>query len=186
MRPADIATLLPAVISRTSDGSAGDVLLGLLEAMDVMHRPCEDVLGRLPALFTPRLTEDRMVGFLAGWADLDRVVSTGSDDLWTLPSGLGHLRELVATSIDGSRRRGIKAGLIAFLETATGVPGFEVLDGRDGVERPFHLVVRLPGAAEPYRQLVAQLVEAEKPVHLTAELDPPAAPVGPPPSPQGP
>lgn len=186
MRPTDIATLLPSVISRTSDGAPGDVLLALLEAMDAMHRPCEDILGRLPTLFAPRLTDERLVGFLAGWADLDRVVSTGADDVWSLPSGLGHLRELVATSIDSSRRRGTKAGLVAFLETATGIQGFEVLDRRDGVERPFHIVVRLPQAAEPYRQLVVQLVEVEKPAHLTAELDPPSVPAAPPPSPQGP
>lgn len=177
MRPADIALLLPSVMRRTIDGAEGDVLLALLEAMAAMHGPAEAVVAGLPGHFDPRVTGDGMVAFLASWADLDRVASVGPDGVWTLPTGLGHLRELVATSIEVSRTRGTRAGLVRFLETATGTTGFEVLDASDGVQREFHLVVRLPPEAEPWRALVAQLVEAEKPAHLTFELEPaPTAP----------
>lgn len=180
MRPAEIATLLPGVIGRTrTPGAAGDVLSALLMAMEAMHRPCEDVLSRVPDLFAPQVTDDAMVGFLAGWADVDRYVRNDHDGTPTLPSGLGHLRQLVSLSVELSRRRGTKAGLKLFLEVATGVTGFVVLDERDGVTPPFHLVVRLPADAEPFRDLVREIVAAERPAHMTFNLDPPDPPLPP-------
>jgi phage tail-like protein len=187
VQPDEIAALLPAVIARTRSGGApGDVLSALLMAMSAMHQPCEEVLGRVPSLFDPQVTEDGMVGFLAGWADLDRFARADHDGTPTLPSGLGHLRQLVAVSAELARSRGTKAGLQRFLEVATGVGGFVVRDRSDGVGAAFHLVVELPPDAEPFRDLVREIVDAERPVHLTYELAAPAGPSHWPPGPAGP
>ena len=63
-------------------------------------------------------------------------------------------------------------GLVRFLETATGVEGFVVDEEVDaaGRPRPFHCVVRAPAAARRLRDLVQQIVEAEKPAFVTYEL----------------
>jgi hypothetical protein len=190
MRPGEIKLLLPQIYQRTVDGCSGDVLAGLLSVMSALHAPVETVLERVPELFDPRCTDDNMVGFLAGWADLDRVVHVSGDGLLSLPAGLGWLRETVATSLELSRERGTKHGLVAFLESATGTSGFEVIDRSDprGAELPpFHFVVVVPPAAAAQREIVEAIVETERPVHMTYELalptepaattKPPAAPV---------
>jgi hypothetical protein len=87
--------------------------------------------------------------------------------------GVGALRSLVALGAELSRWRGTTRGLTAFLETATGVRGFEVEDtvsGPDGKVRPFHLRVSAPKALEPYRELLETILRREKPAYATAAL----------------
>ncbi len=89
------------------------------------------------------------------------------------PGGLGYLRELVAAATYLARWRGTAKGLIAFLETVTGVQGFaideHVLDG-NGRFRPFHIRINIPEAARTYHQLIERIVELEKPAYVTYEL----------------
>jgi hypothetical protein len=60
-----------------------------------------------------------------------------------------------------------------FLETATGVLGFEIEENSpdaDGQQRAFHITVRVPAKAKPYLPLIRQIVEAEKPAYVTYDL----------------
>jgi hypothetical protein len=83
------------------------------------------------------------------------------------------LRELIAAAAFLSQWRGTAKGLLRFLETATGVEGFEIEEhARDanGQPQPFHILVRAPAEAERYRGLVERIIEAEKPAYVTYEL----------------
>src|SRR5215468_1137969 len=97
MKQTEIEQLLPGVFQRTVVPSG--VLATLLEVMETLHAPAEEVLRELDAYFDPRRTANRFVPFLAGWADLDTLLSESSvsePDAPTFPTGLGRLRELVA------------------------------------------------------------------------------------------
>ena len=115
--------------------------------------------------------------YLAGWVDLDwLLVAAPSEPVATnstLASGLGPLRELVAAAADLARWRGTARGLLRFLDTATGVPGFAIEENVSGDERrprPFHLRIVAPAEAAVYRPLIERVIVAEKPAYATYEL----------------
>lgn len=116
-----------------------------------------------------------MVPFLARWVDLDWLLGDGAKDgpSHRFLAGLGHLRNLVALSPELSARRGTAEGLRRFLETATGVAGFEVDDA--GTGRAFHVEVVVPEAAAGLGTLVERIVRAERPAHATYEVHYPRA-----------
>jgi hypothetical protein len=84
-------------------------------------------------------------------------------------TGIGRLRELVASAAYLSRWRGTAKGLQRFLRTATGENDFEI---KENVDRPklFHLVVIAPGPIRPHQGLIKRIVESEKPAYVTYEL----------------
>lgn len=162
--------MLPEVFQRTLRD--GEPLAALLEVMERMHAPADGVLSELPTYFDPHRCPDEFVAPLARWVDLDRFLSHGPDRA-VYAFGVGRLRELVATASSLSRWRGTARGLVAFLETATGLSGFEVderVQDDTGRDMPFHLRVTAPGAARPHASLLVQVIESEKPVHVTYEL----------------
>jgi phage tail-like protein len=170
MQRADLEALLPAVVRRTA--VAGSPLDALLEVMAEMHAPVEAVLDDLGDTFDPYRCPDRFVPFLAHWLDLSRYL-TGTVDPDGLPSGLGHLRSLVASAAGLAKRSGTVGGLVRFLEIATGVAGFavdeEVVDA-GGEVRPFVARLHLPDAARGQVDLINRIVDAEKPAYLVVEL----------------
>jgi phage tail-like protein len=174
MQQADIAALLPEVIRR------GVVLGGPLDAvlavMEALHAPAERALGELEDTFHPYRCEDRFVPFLARWVDVDRFLTNDAHGRPGLPTGVGHLRELVAAAARLSKRQGTSRGLVALLETATGVPGFEVheevLDST-GTARPFVISLTVPAPAAAYLDLVRRIVNAEKPAYVVCEIEMP-------------
>jgi phage tail-like protein len=164
MHREEIEQLLPSVFQRGL--RPGSPLVALLDAMEALHEPIEDALGRLDAIFDPRRTPDRFVPFLAAWLDLGRVLPVST--------GLSPLRELVAGAAAIAQTKGTARGLILFLETAVGVGGFvihEEVFGADGRFRPFHVRIVAPPAAWPHRALVERIIETEKPAHLTYDLE---------------
>lgn len=177
MKRSEIEGLLPGVFQRTV--RRGSPLAGILEAMEALHAPDEEVLQDLPSFFNPHRTPDEFVAYLACWVDLGRLLAGPLDELSTLDSppiasGLGRLRELIAAAAYLSRWRGTARGLVLFLETVTGVLGFEVdehVTDEEGRHRPFHIRVRVPSEAMPYRRLIKEIVEMEKPAYATWELD---------------
>ncbi len=177
MKQAEIARLLPGIFQRTL--SEHNLLFALLGAMETLHAPSEAALERIDAWFDPYRAPDAFIPFLAGWVDLDRIwldADTGLNrpSAPEFPSGLGRLRELVASAAFLSKWRGTAKGLLRFLEMATGVEGFAVDEqviGQDGKPRPFHIRVTVPEAALPYRQMIQRIVELEKPAYVTYELD---------------
>jgi phage tail-like protein len=175
MKRTEIEHLLPGVFHRTL--YAGSLLETLLEVMEVLHAPAEDVLRELDSFFDPRRAPYRFVPYLAGWVDLDKLLSAGPVSEFSpasFPTGLGRLRELVATAAFLSKWRGTAKGLLTFLETATGTQGFEIdehVPGDDGQPRPFHLRVFAPQETEPYIVLITKIIELEKPAYVTYELE---------------
>ncbi|GHO58442.1 phage tail protein [Ktedonobacter robiniae] len=188
MKRTDIERLLPEVFQRAIEG--GSPLLTLLEVMEALPAPDEAVLDQLDAFFDPYRAPDAFVPFLASWVDLERFLqgvpatsATQAAPSW--PSGMGRLRELIAAVPFLAQWRGTAKGLLRFLETATGVQGFtieEQVPGSDGLPRPFHLRVRAPHEAAPYRAMIEQIIESEKPAYVTYELEMVENPEGRPPS----
>jgi len=181
MKRSDIEQLLPSVFQRTL--RPGRPLGALLETMEALHAPSEDILARLDELFNPRRTRDNLVPVLARWVDLGFLLERpGGDKLRAPPldsisTGLGRLRELIASAATLSKWTGTAQGLRRFLEIATGEKGFEILenkvrvnDGKDTVDRPFHLTVIVPESLQAHRDLIRRIVESEKPAYVTYSL----------------
>ena len=178
MKRAAIERLLPEVYRRTV--REGGPLAGLLDVMEGLHAPSESALASIPAVFNPYRAPDAFVPVLAAWLDLERlfdVPTTGDVPAESLrrpiSTGLGRLRELVASAAELSRWRGTSRGLLRFLEIATGLRGYSVEErvvDADGAVRPFHVRIRMPAAARPHRPLVERIIEHEKPAYVTYEL----------------
>lgn len=183
MKRADIERLLPEIMQRTlpADEDGDNLLRAYLSVMEMMHAPTETVLASLDAYFDPYRTPDRFVPLLAGWVDLDGVwlddaAAYTVDTAPPFPTGVGRLRALIAVAATLSRWRGTEKGLRLFLETATGVTGFEVdeaVAGDDGAIIPFHIRVYVPAAAAAHLALIRRIIEIEKPAYVTYELSVP-------------
>jgi phage tail-like protein len=180
MKRAEIEQLLPSIFQRTA--KPGSPLVAVLETMEALHGPSEEVLGRLDEFFNPRRTRDDFVPLLARWLDLAFLLETpGGDKLKTrssatISSGLGRLRELVASAAELSKWTGTAQGLRRFLQIATGEDGFEIRENvdRDGQPRPFHLTVVAPTRMQPHRDLIERIIASEKPAYVTSDLVIPA------------
>lgn len=180
MKLSEIRQLLPDVFQQTL--REGSPLLTLLEMMESLHEPSEAVLARLDAVFDPRRTSEEFVPYLAGWVDLERLFDTPHTvgRLQSMPpripisSGLGRLRELVASAAYLSHWRGTGKGLLLFLQTATGATGFRIeeqVPGTDGRPLPFHIRVGAPASTARHRALIERIIELEKPAYVTYELE---------------
>jgi phage tail-like protein len=178
MKRAAIERLLPEIYRRTS--REGGPLAALLGVMEELHRPSEEALAGIQDVFSAYRAPDVFVPVLASWLDLERLLDVPADgDVPAaslhrpLSSGLGRLRELVASAAHLSKWRGTSKGLLRFLEIATGEKGFRVEErvaGPDGRPRPFHVRVRMPAAAAAHRPLIERIIEHEKPAYVTYEL----------------
>ena len=173
MKQSEIKQLLPSILRRTI--RPGGPLHALLAVMEDLQGPSEEVLDELERYFDPYRTPDRFVPYLAGWVDLDRLLPESVEDTQEpshFPGGLGRLRELIAAAAFLSKWRGTRKGLLAFLETATGQQGFAIRENMTerGDQRSFHLAIRAPREAEPYRELIERIVQMEKPAYVTHEL----------------
>jgi hypothetical protein len=89
-----------------------------------------------------------------------------------LPSGLGLLRELVASAAYLAKWRGTKQGLLRFLQMATGLKGFDLEENvtADHQPRPYHIWIRAPKEATTYQAMLVRIIESEKPAYVTYEL----------------
>jgi phage tail-like protein len=178
MKREEIESLLPQVFQRTL--RPGSPLNALLEVMEMLHTPAETVLSKLESYFNAYSTPDIFVPYLAGWVDLDRFYpfySAQPEDLQQstdpISSGTGQLRELIAAAAYLSQWRGTAKGLKLFLETATGMKGFELVENVDSKEsrlRPFHICITAPADAKEHVALIERIVEQEKPAYVTYEL----------------
>lgn len=157
-----IAQLLPEVYRRAA--VHGTPLATILQVMEDLQAPVEDVLADVPQYFDPQRAPERFVPFLAHWVDLARWL----DDDGGFAPGVGRLRQVVAAAPVLSRARGTVDGLRQALEWATGVSGVRI--GESSPPRPFHVVVTVPHVAEPQRELIERIVRQEKPAHVTAEI----------------
>lgn len=173
MNRTDIGRMLPEVFQRTL--AEGTPLDALLQVMEDLHAPSEDVLMELDGYFDPRRTPDAFVPFLARWVDLERVLLQAAPHYYgpapmdsPIQSGLGRLRELVASAAYLSMWRGTVTGILRFLEVATGIGGYTVEEQFSG--RPFHVRFIGPAEAEPFAAMLTRIIEMEKPAYVTFEL----------------
>jgi phage tail-like protein len=175
MKRAEIEPLLPDIFERTLRPRSP--LAALLDIMEALHQPAEEALAHLDACFDARRTADPFVPFLARWVDLERLFIEEADVAPAHPrirlsTGVGRLRELVATAADLSKLRGTAKGLLQFLHAATGERGFEIRENvsSSGEPRLYHLTVAAPAVVRPHRDLIARIIESEKPAYVTYEL----------------
>jgi phage tail-like protein len=176
MKRSDIERLLPEVFQRTVQPRTP--ILAILETMEALHAPAEEVLDDLDSFFDPYCTTDSFVFYLAQWVDLGHFIGGIPGDYRSntlnFRGGIGRLRELIVAAAYLAKWRGTIKGLIHFLEAATGIPGYEVnelpLDSA-GQVRPFHIVVRAPSEAEPFDALIHDIVRVEKPAYVTYNLE---------------
>jgi phage tail-like protein len=153
--------------------------VALLEVMETMQSPAENALEHFDALLDPWRTPDPFVPMLGRWVDLDRIFESrlhGKDPALhqLMPTGLGRLRALIGSAAYLSQWRGTRRGLLLFLRIATGLADFDIEEqvmGEGGKPRPFHLRVTAPAAAESHRELIEQIIESERPAHVTYELE---------------
>jgi phage tail-like protein len=179
MKREEIESLLPRVFQQTL--RSGRPLNALLEVMELLHAPAEAVLRQLEQYFNAYGTPDIFVPYLACWLDLERFYPFYSAQpteiqrtVDPISSGTGKLRELMAAAAYLSQWRGTAKGLKLFLETATGINGFELLENvadDNGNPRPFHIRIAAPPEAEPHIALIERIVKQEKPAYVSYELE---------------
>jgi phage tail-like protein len=170
MKRAEIERLLPGVFRRTIRASAP--LAGVLDVMEDLHAPSEEILAGIDGVFSAYRTPDRFVPMLAHWLDLARLFDEHVDVADPLPSGrppistgFGRLRALIGMAPRLSQWRGTRKGLLLFLETATGISGFEVEE-----REPFHIEVRAPESVSRHQPLIERILNLEKPAYVTYSL----------------
>lgn len=172
MKAEDVAQLLPWVFQRTN--RAGNPLSVLLEVIEELQKPSEEILANVDRFIDPYRTHDRFVPYLASWVGLEHLLEAGEDESGPqFAPGNGQLRELIASSAFLFRWRGTRIGLLRFLETATGVQGFVVEENPTGPDNravPFHVRVEVPSAASEYESLITRIIESEKPAYVTYEV----------------
>ena len=176
MRAAEISRLLPSTFRRAAGD--GTILFALLEAMEAIHEPVEGALATFPAALDPRTAPEQFVHFLAGWVGVDRLGA--SDDFIRATAGQGapdeldaaRLRALTIAAAELARWRGTRRGLVRLLEIATGVSGFDVVEGvsADGTPRSFSIIVVVPNAAAAELPWITRIVRQEKPAYATCTI----------------
>jgi len=179
MKREEIENLLPRVFRQTL--RPGGPLSVLLEVMELLHEPAEAVLSQLETYFNAYGTPDIFVPYLACWVDLERFYPFYSAQpteiqraVDPISSGTGKLRELIAAAAYLSQWRGTAKGLKLFLETATGINGFELVENvadENGNPRPFHIRISGPPEAEAHIALIERIVKQEKPAYVSYELE---------------
>ena len=177
MKHREIKQLLPEVFQRT--GQVNSPLYGLLEVMEALTEPAEDILRQITYYFNPYLTPDIFLPFLASWVDLDRFFpslhnQTTRDFGHLQALGTGRLRELILAAPQLSKLRGTSAGLRLFLETATGIKGFSIDEKvlpDNGDMLPFYIKITAPKDAQKHRVFIERIIEQEKPAYVTYNLE---------------
>lgn len=155
-------------------------MYALLDVMEGLHAPSEQVLERIDTYFGPYSAPEPFVRYLAKWVDLDRYLGEEFSDEEAInqPSSVsiepGRLRELIALASHLSQWRGTARGLKLFLETATGMSGFsleEKVNHDESSPKVFHFRVKAPQSAARYQDLITRIINEEKPAYVTYELE---------------
>jgi hypothetical protein len=182
MKRNEIRQLLPSILRHTA--YPGSPLVALLDVMEQLHTPSEEILDNLASYLDPYQAPHHFLPYLAHWVDLSRFLTDspafGRQDSGPLSEvsspfspGMGRLRDLIASATELWQWRGTRRGLLGLLETATGIKGFEIDESvvsPSGQARPFHLLVRAPAQAQSYYRLIERILEMEKPAYVTYEL----------------
>jgi len=178
MKRNQIEKLLPVVYQRCIN--PGTPIYALLDTMEGLHAPAEQVLDKIDSYFNPNTAPEPFVQYLAGWVDLDRYLGEELSEeanisrTFTVSIEPGRLRALIASAARLSQWRGTAKGLKLFLETATGVNGFrleEQVDQDKDPARVFHFRITAPQAATRFQDLITKIINGEKPAYVTYDLE---------------
>lgn len=175
MKHQNIKRLLPEVFQRTDQ--PGSALYAILETMEALTEPAEDILQQVPDYFNPYLSPEKFLPFLASWVDLDRFfpsLQQPTIEQCSVPKqNYGNLRELILAAPKLSKLRGTSAGLKLFLETATGQTGFEIKENSEinGEKQAFHIEIIAQKKAKKHSSLIKRIIEQEKPAYVTYQLE---------------
>ena len=165
MKSYEISRLLPSIFQRTV--GPGSPLSAMLSVMEGLNTPAEAILDDIDSIFDPSRTPDEFVPSLARWVDLERIFAPREEAENLVSTGLGRLRELIRIAPHVSKWRGTQEGLKRFLETATGTTGFVI---EEPEAKPFHLRVIAPQETKAHRTLIERIVDMERPVYATWEV----------------
>lgn len=166
MRGPELVRLMPEIVARTYGTGGETPLAAVFETMARLLDPADQRLKELDAWFDPYRAPDAMLPYLAAWVDLAWLPTRAEAEGEGLTTE--RLRALVAQAPELAAARGTGAGLQRFLAIALNQPDIRVVD--TDPDKPFHVVVELPKAAEGERRLAEVIVRNEKPVHLTHEV----------------
>lgn len=179
MKSNEIERLLPQVYQSALRPQTP--LSALLNVMEALHEPAEELIAQVETTFSPYRMPERFVPYLARWVDLDRFFPAAGDTAAgaaagadVLSTGNGRLRELIAVAAYLSQWRGTLQGLCLFLETATGSSGFELdehVEDANGMPRPYHIHVKAPQSCARDRSLIERIIDQEKPAYVTYDLE---------------
>jgi phage tail-like protein len=162
MSRARIEQLLPSVVRRAI--APGNPLAALTQVIADYFDPADEAAGDLDRYFDPWRCPERFLPLLAAWVDIPLPVTTGA---W-------RLRALIAVAVGLHQVRGTRRALLAFLEVATGLPGFEideVVRDAAGQVRPFAVVVRAPEEARAHAAMIERFIESERPAQVRCDLE---------------
>ena len=165
MKHSEIAYLLPGIFQRTLGPESP--MDAMLCAMETLHAPVEEILEQLDSICASHRAPEAFVPFLARWVDLERIFAPREEADNVISTGLGRLRELIRGAAYLSKWRGTRQGLQRFLEIATGVTGFLI---EEPPAQPFHLRITAPKEVEVHRALIERIVDVERPVYATWEV----------------
>ena len=156
----------------------GTPLEALLAAMEEIHAPIEGAFSRFPFALDPRTAPDEFLPFISEWVDVRDLASVETRTDARVPRGrepesdIARLRALSMAAAELAKWRGTRRGLLLLLELATGVKGFEIVEGRapDGTPRPFSIDVIIPFDAAAVLPLVSRILIKEKPAYATCTV----------------
>jgi phage tail-like protein len=159
MKRPDITALLPEIFQRAAlDGSP---LVALLEVMEGLHEPAEEILADVDAAFDPYRARPEFLPMLGHWLGLEPPLTTQP---W-------RARPFLARAVELWRWRGTAWAIVQSLELATGTTGFDISERTaDGRARPFHFSVIAPASVSADRDLIEKVIEMQKPAYVTFEL----------------
>ncbi|NQZ56950.1 MAG: hypothetical protein HRT88_05700 [Lentisphaeraceae bacterium] len=164
MKSDKILTLLPSAFRQAVEGHRS--YSALIELMEHYQQPAENVLEEMQRYFDIERAPDHFIPYLAHWLgrawllELDGILGEG-------PQRYTRMRTILLSDTLLSRTRGTEPGLLLLLRLATSINGFSFEEMED---KPFHMVLVCPAAAEHRRELIQAIVEHEKPAHLTFEI----------------
>jgi phage tail-like protein len=179
MKQHEIMRYLPEVFRRTVKSE--NPLEIILETMEKMHEPGEQVLDSLDMYFDPRRTEDALVPFMSYWINLEWLLTEEQkngknlklENQEHLTNGLGRLRELIANASFLSKWRGTADGIKLFIIIATGVKSVEIQTNITHDHKkslPYHFIIKIREDARRFEPVLNIIIEHEKPAYTTYEI----------------
>lgn len=161
MKQAEITALLPEIMQRAVRDRSP--LAALLDVMEQLHEPSEELLHKLDQYFDPQRTRADLVPMLGHWLGLEE----------TLVRRAAKSRTFVARAVELWKWRGTAWAVTESLEIATGVRGFVVTEEPPGplyTARPFHFFVTAPAGVSKDKEVIEKVIEMQKPAYVTYEI----------------